>query len=113
MQLARSMIRQYERGVYIRHETVTRLVQAAAEHPPAELAGGLSADWLEEVRQQTAEPPASPDDVHYISVITGGPGFDYEAYFAMMRRTCHDGAWNWHRYFAEPGTAAGRADMSR
>jgi hypothetical protein len=97
---ARKLLRYYERGVYTRLETLTLLVQAAAEHPPSELAQGLSAEWLQEIREDTISPPGSSAHVQYISGILGSPDFDYETHLTRMRQTWYDGAWNWHRYFA-------------
>ena len=97
---ARKLLRRYEQGVYTRLELLTLLVQAAAEHPPSELADGLPAQWLQAIQEDISSPPGSPSDVLYISGILGGHSFDYETNFAEMRRTWYEGAWNWHRYFA-------------
>lgn len=100
-EIAREWVRRYECGMYTRLEALTRLVQEAAEHPPAALAVGLPGEWLEELKERTTVPPASPDEVLYISGILRGVDFDYKAYFAQMRQSCFDGSWAWHRYFAE------------
>jgi hypothetical protein len=97
---ARKLLRYYQRGVYTRLEALTLLVQAAAEHPPSELAQGLPVEWLQAIREDTISPPGSPSDVLYISGILGDPNFDYNTHLTEMRQTWYDGAWNWRRYFA-------------
>ena len=96
--VARKLVRDYERGIYTQLETLTRLIQAAAEHPARALATGLSADWLQVIREETSSPPQSPSDVVYISGILGMANFDYDAHFAKMRQTFFDGIWEWHRF---------------
>jgi hypothetical protein len=94
------LLRSYERGCYTRHETVASLIQAAASCEPSDLAEVLPAEWLQTIEKETSLLPESLSEAVFISGILGGPGFDYEAYCAEMRRNWFDGARAWHRYFA-------------
>jgi hypothetical protein len=94
-----SIVQAFDRGHYTRGETVSRLIQAAADLPPEVIVGDLSAGWLAELRAETNSPPARVDDIIWIQPICAGPGFDWAAHQAKMVRLCFEGAWRWHKYF--------------
>src|SRR4051794_19173924 len=50
-------------GVYTDADVFGRLVAAAADFPPGDLAPGLPPDWLAEIREAAAEPPGRPGQV--------------------------------------------------
>jgi hypothetical protein len=98
--MVRKLVRQCERGMYTPLEVVARLIEAAAECPPADLAPAIPADLLAHLRAETAEPPQDPKDVLLVRGVNYLPGTDISARAAEAQRTCFDGIWNWHRYFA-------------
>jgi hypothetical protein len=82
-------------------ESISRLIEAAAEYPADSLAKYVPCEWLSEIKASTSKPPKSPDDVLFL---WGGmliPGTDAEAFMAEKRRIWHSGACNWHKYFEE------------
>jgi hypothetical protein len=95
------LLRWYEAGRVTRHELLLRLLQAAAEREPAEIAADLPTDLLAEVRERAAVPPATPDGCRVIGSVCAGPGFDAEAHFREESRRLYDGLWRWHGYFAD------------
>jgi hypothetical protein len=99
---ARRLIRGYDKGLYTRLEVLSQLIEAAATFSPAELAQDLSPEWLAQLREETAEPPGSPDNVIVISGSIFLAGSSPEEYYAEVRRAWYDGAWSWHRFLAEP-----------
>jgi hypothetical protein len=95
-----NIVQAYERGVYTRRETVSRLILAAAGLPPEVIVGDLDASWLAELRAETNSPPARLDDIFWLQSVCAGPGHDQTAHQAEMKRLYFDGVWQWHRYFA-------------
>lgn len=95
-----ALLRQYEGGRITDGELLARLVQAAADRPPSEIAPVLPAPLLARVRQSAASPPTSPEDSPR-SFGTGswvGP-HDHEAEDRRQRRLWYHGAWRWHHFF--------------
>ena len=93
------LLQWYEAGALTRHELLLRLLQAAAERAPAELAAVLPPEVLAEVRARSAA-PASPGECRVVGSVCAGPGFDAEVHFREESRRLYDGSLRWHRYFA-------------
>jgi hypothetical protein len=93
------LIRLYEAGAYTRHEMVLRILQAAAERSPAEIAADLPPDVLAEVRERSATAPVTPDECRVIGSVCAGPGFDAERHFREESRRLYEGLCRWHGYF--------------
>src|SRR5262245_6839141 len=98
------LTRGYEKGIYTRLEVLSQLVEAAATCPVVQLAGFLSGEWLAEVRARTVSPLHSPEDGVYISSAPLRDGIDPEEYYKEKCRLWHQGASNWHQYFAQATT---------
>jgi hypothetical protein len=105
------LLRLYDKG----HITVTELhrglVQAAASHPPEDIAALLPAEQLQGIRDLAASPPTSPEGCpRFFQMGSPVGAFDREAHECEQRRLWYDGVWRWHRYFeggpAERGAAA-------
>jgi hypothetical protein len=95
-----ALLRQYEGGRITDGELLLRLVQAAAERPPSEVAPVLPAPLLARVCRASASPPASPEDSPRIAYAGSWVGpHDHEAEERRQRRLWYDGAWRWHRFF--------------
>lgn len=102
------LLRRYELGIYTRTEVVSAFVFAGATLDVAQLATELPGDWLTALREYTASPPRTVDDLVNISGGTYRAGFEREreAHQAEMRRLVFAGYWRWYRYFAEASAAA-------
>ncbi len=82
-------------------EVLSALGHAAATYPPVDLAAVTPSDWLEKVRQDSANPPRSPEDGVYLGRAFLPAGASYEEWEAQMRQKWFDAIWTWHQYFAE------------
>src|SRR5262245_60684570 len=79
-------IRGYEKGIYTHMEVVCALVHAAATYAPGDLAAAMPPEWLEKVRQDSANPPRSPADGVYLGSALLRAGASYEEWEAEMSR---------------------------
>jgi hypothetical protein len=87
----------YERGVLTPLELQNRLIEAAVERSPEELAAVLPADILAAIRDRVADAPG--DEGVYIF---GGmliPGTDPDEFFAERKRVYNEGCRRWRMYF--------------
>ena len=57
------LVQWYEAGTLTRPELLLRLLQAAAERLPAEIASELPPHVIDELRGRSATAPASPDEL--------------------------------------------------
>jgi hypothetical protein len=96
---ASKFVQLYDDGAITRHDAMTRLIQAAADFSPEVLAGELGADWLADLKSETASPPGRPEEIVWVESVCAGPGFDWEAHRAEMVRRVFAGALRWHQYF--------------
>jgi hypothetical protein len=94
------LVRDYTEGRITDGELLSRLVKAAADRPPSEIAPSLPAPLLIRVRQAVASPPASAEDVPRSFRMGSGVGpHENEAEDRRERQLWYDGAWRWHDYF--------------
>lgn len=89
----------YDAGNMTRHELLLLLEQAAVRVPPAEIAAGLPSDVLDELRERSNFPPASPDNCRVYSIGSYVGSFDWEADMREQAHLLFEGKWRWHRYF--------------
>jgi hypothetical protein len=97
----------YERGAITGDTLPAALVECAADQPPTELAGGIPAEVLTELRAVVATPVAE-DRLVIVESLCNGPGFDPVAYAAGLverKRRYVRGSDNWRAYFADRSVA--------
>jgi hypothetical protein len=95
------LVQLYEASAFSRQESLLRLLQAAAERSPAEIASELPPDVIDELRGRSATAPASPDECRVFGSVCAGPGFDAEAHFRKESQRFYDGLRRWHAYFVD------------
>ncbi len=88
----------YDEGHITDIELLFRLVQAAASHPPEEIAAFLPSQQLTRMREESADPPESLESsLRYFHMgMWSGPG-PHE--LREEQRLWFEGVWQWHRYF--------------
>lgn len=111
MSVTAKLLSDYDIGRITRHEFLFRILQAAVEWSPADLAAELPNDFLQEVCELSSSVPVLPTRV--ISSVAVGPEFNSEAHFQEECQRLHDGKVRWHDYFSstQPVVASDRRSV--